>query len=468
MTHKNLSKIFLFFMCMSFFNLGGGKALAADWYVVSGDTGNEIKYFKASTTSYDVSNWSNANSYTVSTDLNTFLNDYNIVQSGDTVYIKAGKYKLSDAIRLGLQNNWDSPLYERNLHFYGGFAGDETTLSDRKLDANTTTLDANNSSKVLVITADSTIDGFTMTGGYGDNGGGIKIGGNSSPTIINCTITGNTANYNGGGGIYIDGNGNPEITNCNITGNTVNNYNQGGGIKIDSGSPTITNCTISGNYANYGGGIYINGNGNPEIINCTITGNNADDGGGIEIDNGTPTITNCTIVYNTVKYTDGYGYLGTEIYFNGGTTTLNNTLIWNTGYPIIYGENPVIIFNNCALYSGVAGKSTNAVILSAWENPVSSDITVNGVTHKVYKIFDNYEALQSIIKAGSHDVAPSFDQIGIAFANPPSIGAVEIILSVDITGTDTITAKYGTAKTETLTPIVSIDNEAFTTGYTVS
>ena len=46
--------------------------------------------------------------------------------------------------------------------------------------------------------ADTIIEGFTITGGSASTGGGIYCS-YSSPTITDCTITGNTANDDGGG-----------------------------------------------------------------------------------------------------------------------------------------------------------------------------------------------------------------------------------------------------------------------------
>jgi parallel beta-helix repeat protein len=100
----------------------------------------------------------------------------------------------------------------------------------------------------------SVLDGFTITNGNGNLGGGIYCY-SSSPTITNCTITGNAASP-GGGGIYC-ASSSPTITNCTITGNTAEYY--GGGIFCYSSSPSITNCTIAGNTAGTngsGGGIY--------------------------------------------------------------------------------------------------------------------------------------------------------------------------------------------------------------------
>lgn len=70
------------------------------------------------------------------------------------------------------------------------------------------------------------------------------------------------------------------ITGGNVNGSSPND--RGGGMYNLSSSPTVTNCTFSGNSAHYGGGIYnSNDNSSPEVTNCTSTGNFAGYGGGM-------------------------------------------------------------------------------------------------------------------------------------------------------------------------------------------
>src|SRR6476646_2780786 len=97
-----------------------------------------------------------------------------------------------------------------------------------------------NSGSVGSLTAiNSTIRGNTASGGGGIFGGA---------TIINCTISGNSAMFEGGG---IFGGG--TISSCTISGNrTTVGHSRGGGI---SGSGTITNSTFSDNVAADGGNI---------------------------------------------------------------------------------------------------------------------------------------------------------------------------------------------------------------------
>jgi parallel beta-helix repeat protein len=169
--------------------------------------------------------------------------------------------------------------------------------------AASTIIDGNASGSVVSFNGGDSLpyvlDGFTITNGNSGYGGGIWTGAYSSPTITNCIITGNTGNLAAGTvllliqlhqemqaavfessspsfvtemlGIAVASS--PTITNCTISGNT---GGDGGGIYCYTSSPTITNCTITGNTANSnGGGIYCGYPSSPSITNCTITGNTA-------------------------------------------------------------------------------------------------------------------------------------------------------------------------------------------------
>ncbi|MBR0233852.1 MAG: right-handed parallel beta-helix repeat-containing protein, partial [Synergistaceae bacterium] len=322
----------------------------------------------------------------------------NDVQVGDTVYIKEGTYILSGQIDLS----------SKLLHLYGGFDGTETTSSDRNFETGTI-LDANANSRVLKIETASTIDGFTIKGGYCD--------GDDSD----------------GGGIYISYS-NPIITNCTITGNNTNN-GYGGGIYISYSNPIITNCTITGNNAN----------------------GNTSRGGGICIENGSLTITNCTIVNNTASNNQGH-----EIYVNSGVTAyIKNTLIWNDEFNNAIYPGGTISYDHCA-YPNADTTTNGNVNLSNLPSLVSSD---NGLY-----LAKNNVALRntSIIFGGVKDnTTPLFDQRGKRRGNPlsssaMSIGAIEFypVFSIDITGGTEINTTYGTSKTLTFNnTVASLDNE---------
>ncbi|MFB8788405.1 MAG: choice-of-anchor Q domain-containing protein [Potamolinea sp.] len=99
---------------------------------------------------------------------------------------------------------------------------------------------------------DTTIKGNTAS----QQGGGIWLGRHPTGiTITNTTVSGNTATSSNGGGIVLADNGKLTITNSTISGNQVNGaVSMGGGIAIVSGQTTITNSTIANNTANWQGG----------------------------------------------------------------------------------------------------------------------------------------------------------------------------------------------------------------------
>ena len=222
---------------------------------------------------------------------------------------------------------------------------------------------------------DSVLDGFTITGGTNDHAGGIRIEASSptivnciisgnnatdegggihcrllgaSPTITNCIISGNTAEFGGGmynyhavpkvtgctfdgnvahvsgGGMYNYEYNWPTITNCNFSSNTA--LVSGGGIYSEEySSSTITNCTFSGNTANRGGGISTLYHSSPTITNSIFTGNQAQssDGGGLFIDfYSEPTLINCTFSRNSAAGNGG------GIFVSSYTTTIINSILW--------------------------------------------------------------------------------------------------------------------------------------------
>ena len=177
------------------------------------------------------------------------------------------------------------------------------------------------------------LEGFTITGGYAksstpnDQGGGMYIY-QGSPTVINCTFSGNTATS--GGGMYNE-QSSPEVTDCTITDNSATgDTGHGGGMYNNDSSPTVNNCDFISNLAGWGGGMY-NLQSSPTITNCTFIGNlgrsyNQSDGGGLyNIDNSHPIITNCVFSGNSTNDKGGAIYDTTS----SGSTITNCTFSKN-------------------------------------------------------------------------------------------------------------------------------------------
>jgi len=156
-----------------------------------------------------------------------------------------------------------------------------------------------------------TITNCTFSGNMATNNGGGMFNGGSSPTITNCTFSGNSTNH--GSGMFNSNNSNPTITNCIFSGNTATH--NGGGLYNFSSSPAIINCTFSGNIAGQWGGGMINYAGSsPTITNCTFSANSSNNGGAMyNWNSSNPTVTNCIL----------RGDSPNEIFNNGATLTIS-------------------------------------------------------------------------------------------------------------------------------------------------
>lgn len=200
------------------------------------------------------------------------------------VWVARGTYRPT------ANTNRDSAFVMRNnLAIYGGFAGGETTLSQRNWRVNPTILSgdigvvgnrADNSFNVVrnnnnALNSTAVLDGFTITGGnankgeyVGNRGGGI-FNRLSSPTIANCILTGNNA-VEYGGAVFNEG-ASTQIVNTVLAGNTAA---FGGGAYNESSTPVFINCTFAGNQVTgIGGGFYSFGSPVATIRNSILWGN---------------------------------------------------------------------------------------------------------------------------------------------------------------------------------------------------
>ena len=239
-----------------------------------------------------------------------------------------------------------------------------------------TIVDGGGVSTVLTISsgADIRLSQLTLRNGYASSGGGIYNSG--TLTISNSVISANTAYryctsscYVHGGGIY--NSGALTINTSSVRGNAASMlcsnmcYAFAGGI-WNGGTLVINSSTVNGNDASVGcpptaacygdGGGILNYGGTTTISRSTISGNNADLGGGIE-NQGTLTLTNSTLSGNsalssrsnasggaisnvsgatllinssTISSNSAHGNpnsYGGGIYFQGGTATLQNSIV---------------------------------------------------------------------------------------------------------------------------------------------
>ncbi|TRT79266.1 MAG: cadherin [Microcystis aeruginosa Ma_AC_P_19900807_S299] len=267
-----------------------------------------------------------SNNGTSWTDAYTSLQDaLAAAQSGDKIWVAGGTYKPTT----GTDRTATFTL-KNNVEIYGGFAGTETSFSQRNVSTNVTTLSGdigtvNNTADNVyhVVTSNSpantaVLDGFTISGGNANGstnqniGGGIYIP-DSNPILRNLIVENNNATSSGGG-LYNTSSANYLLTNSTFRNNT---SASGGAIYNVGSSPTLTDVTFTNNTATSQGGAIFNDGGTPTLNNTTF-GNNTSISGGAIYNTGSP-------IYNTATFTSNIASSrGGAIYNGAGISTLNN------------------------------------------------------------------------------------------------------------------------------------------------
>ena len=271
-----------------------------------------------------------------------------------------------------------------------------------------TIVDAGGSGRCLTMTnvPDTTsVEGFTFTGGYESQGGGLHLT-DSSPTLMGNTVTGNTAER-GGGGIYLrysssalsnniitdnsaggDGGGlhlshsSPALTDNVITGNSA--YMGGGGLRLGSSSPTLTGNDISDNFGGpWGGGLKVGYYSSPTLTDNTIAGNTSSKyGGGLHISHySCPTLMGNTIEYNSASEVGGGLWVG-----NASPTLMRNTIRENSASEVgggLYMWDSTSLLIQNSILANFCGGSGGGVALSSSspqmiENVISGNSTEGG------------------------------------------------------------------------------------------
>lgn len=185
------------------------------------------------------------------------------------------------------------------------------------------TIDAGGESRVIAIAADPTrvglvgapvtLDGLVVTGGRARADAGIRVIG-SDFTLLNSTVTSNTAELSGGGIGLNNTLFGPDITENAIINSTISENSVldgqgarsggGGGLTARRASIAVINSEISGNSVQNGrGGGILRWDARPlTLLNSTISGNSAAgsdiDGGGIGEEPNT--VSSLTLEHSTV------------------------------------------------------------------------------------------------------------------------------------------------------------------------
>jgi len=269
--------------------------------------------------------------------------------------------------------------YAENVDFGGqvvhviGTAGPGATVIQGDGSASVVRFDSGESFEAV-------LEGFTVTGGHADRGGGIVVS-MSSPTLFNLVIEGNDAN-DLGGGLYLRGSGSA-VTRCVVADNTTNGGGggiavlesspalvglvvrdnraeasdvEGGGLHIESSSPSMHSLAVTGNWVDgtdtgAGGGIYLE-SASPAMTNVLLRDNHAAGdgygdgrGGGLYATNASPTLANVLVVGNGAWYGINGSIGGGIAVDNGGITASNVTIAHNTGDGILAESSSLALAN---------------------------------------------------------------------------------------------------------------------------
>jgi len=174
--------------------------------------------------------------------------------------------------------------------------------------------------------AGARVEGLTIQNGwvdvndpYGQMGGAILVAG-SSPTLVNCAFTGNSAFWLGGA-LFVALAPSPlQIVGCEFRDNRVSNDTgsmDGGAIYCSASQLSISNCAftdnrVQGEYAvGFGGAVYAKDQSQLELANCILQGNVATRGGAIHMSGDSQLMLhNCVLSNNTASggaYSTGGG-----------------------------------------------------------------------------------------------------------------------------------------------------------------
>ncbi|MGH8502164.1 MAG: thrombospondin type 3 repeat-containing protein [Gammaproteobacteria bacterium] len=120
----------------------------------------------------------------------------------------------------------------------------------------------------------STVSGNKVVGGPQARAGGMYFDGTRGETltVVDSTISGNSASLNGGGLSIVGNRARATLTNSTVSGNSAN---VGAGI-FHGGTLRLTNTTVSGNSASLqGGGIFVAGSANLTLVRSLVSGSTA-------------------------------------------------------------------------------------------------------------------------------------------------------------------------------------------------
>ncbi len=272
---------------------------------------------------------------------------------------------------------------------FGGFAGNEQAFSARDVNAHVTTLTgeigtaaATDNLYHVVTSADgATLDGFTVTRGYGAavdlNSGGGLVCTAGALTISHCTFTGNAAFT--GGALWLGSACSVQISDTKFSANqaiTSNGQQSTGGAIVNAGPLSIQGSEFTGNAA-VGTTASTNGivgaianSGKLELRDSLFANNTAFAHATINMTGGSLLLQGCTFTGNTSS--GGAGVINSA----QPVTIQNSSFSGNAGTYIVYTESaPVTTVDSSTFENNTA---TGLTVFTQKLTVTNSHFTNNG------------------------------------------------------------------------------------------
>ena len=183
---------------------------------------------------------------------------------------------------------------------------------------------------------------------------------------------------------------------------------------------------LQGGWADYGGGVKVDGGGTVYMNGCTIQNCEATQTGGAIHNAGTFELNNCTLTNNIT-------YNGGAIYNDGTLTVTGTTITGNTAYDhggAIYNNGGTLHVENCSI------TSNNAVDVGGIYNKASGTATINGCTLSGNSGSDGCGAIGNSTDAGLMTISNTSITGNTASTNGGGIwnGSSMTLSNVTITG----------------------------------
>lgn len=230
--------------------------------IITPDANNRIYVTLEGAGEMDGSSWENATPY-----LQLAVNKAATFNPKSTVWVKEGTYSYT-----GTSVNCFTMT--AGVEVYGGFAGDETEMSQRDFEVHPTTLDGGSSKRVLyqaenyTSTTATLWDGFIITNANCSSDASAVYMRDYS-TLRNCKIINNV----GACAVYL--NGYATLENTLVADNNASSSTYASGVFMQNHSKLL-NCTVANNIntnSTYACGVYLNSTNDIKVYNTIIWGN---------------------------------------------------------------------------------------------------------------------------------------------------------------------------------------------------